>query len=762
MVYHVKPQNYKALQKGHLHLGGRNETEELQVTSRYLVRNGEPWIPVAGEMHYARLPARCWEEELLKMKAGGVTVVSSYVFWNYHEAEEGVFCFDGNLDLRRFVRTVAGCGLSMILRIGPWIHGEVRNGGFPDWLLDRNIPLRQNSAEYLAYVKRFYQKIYEQVEEFLFWKGGTIWAVQLENELTDQPEHLRKLRELAEETGLRVPVYTVTGWNSEFEAQIPAYDVLPVFGGYPEAPWEDHTERLQPNLHYFFQPDRNDSCIGDDLLPKKEVSVSPELCMDYGMYPYATCELGGGLHTSYRRRPVIGSDDVAAIALVKLGCGNNMPGFYMYHGGVNALTDHTMQESKATGYPNDYPILNYDFQAPVGAWGQIRESYRKFRLQNLFVLRFGSLLAPMMPLFQTPPIEDRWDGTNLRYCVRTDGESGFVFVNNYQRLTRLPEHRDVQFEVPCGDKSLVFPEHGLTIPTGAYFCLPYNLRMGGITLNYATAQLLYEKDNAWFFFSPFDTEAEYSLTGRDGGGRLFRAECGEIISDIDSGGGQKLRIVTLSREQAEHFCAIDGQIYLSAKADIYSAGGQIVVRGEGCTDLSYALWNGEEFEWHTYYAEDRSAEAAVSEITAPVLPAYCGEGMFLSPGKRVQGYAVDLPAVFSEEIQEAYLDITYTGDVLQIYMDGRLAADEFYKDGFFRVGLRELSDAGTHMEIWISELEEGKSYLESEVSCGLELRKAEVTPVYKRYLPANIFAGSGEMNCQAGMKRTIGGTEHNV
>ena len=57
--------------------------------------------------------------------------------------------------------------------------------------------------------------------------------------------------------------------------------------------------------------------------------------------------------------------DIYAIALVKLGVGNNLPGYYMYHGGTNKLgKKSTFQESKATGYANDYPVLSYDFQAP--------------------------------------------------------------------------------------------------------------------------------------------------------------------------------------------------------------------------------------------------------------------------------------------------------------------------------------------------------------------------------------------------------------
>ena len=47
-------------------------------------------------------------------------------------------------------------------------------------------------------------------------------------------------------------------------------------------------------------------------------------------------------------------------------------GYYMFHGGRNPdgkLT--TLQESQATGYPNDLPVKSYDFNAPLGEFGQI-------------------------------------------------------------------------------------------------------------------------------------------------------------------------------------------------------------------------------------------------------------------------------------------------------------------------------------------------------------------------------------------------------
>lgn len=99
-------------------------------THKYLTKNEKPWFPIMGEFHYSRYPREYWMESIYKMKAGGVDVLSTYVFWIHHEELENNYDFSGQRDLRTFVETVKKCGITMFLRIGPWCHGEVRNGGF--------------------------------------------------------------------------------------------------------------------------------------------------------------------------------------------------------------------------------------------------------------------------------------------------------------------------------------------------------------------------------------------------------------------------------------------------------------------------------------------------------------------------------------------------------------------------------------------------------------------------------------------------------
>jgi len=187
----------------------------------------------------------------------------------------------------------------------------------------------------------------------------------------------------------------VTGWDGDGGAKFPTEEFVPVFGGYCEGPWFQHREELPPSVHSFFIPMRNDAAIGADL-QVDPVGKNTGWRIPYELYPFATCELGGGIQVTHHRRPIVRPMDIYSISLVKLGCGNNLPGYYMFHGGTNPMGKiSTMQETTETGYPNDYAVLSYDFQAPLSEYGEVRGQYRLLNQLHLFVQDFGELLAPM-------------------------------------------------------------------------------------------------------------------------------------------------------------------------------------------------------------------------------------------------------------------------------------------------------------------------------------------------------------------------------
>lgn len=474
--------------------------DEITVTSRMLLKNGRPWIPVMGEMHYSRVPCEKWEETLRKMKDGGIDVVASYVFWIHHEEEKGQFDFTENRNIRRFIELCHEQGLGFCLRIGPWAHGECRNGGFPDWLCDEcRSTLRSENDPYISYVRRYIRAVADQV------RGLPLFGIQIENEMTHRPDYMEKVRQMVLETGLTAPLLTATGWGN---ARLPD-TLLPMFGGYPEAPWAGHTHVLDPNPNYFFSYVREDGNIGADLLGKVETdaaNVSP----DY-LYPFMTCELGGGNQVTYHRRPLFVSRDVESLVICKLGSGVNLLGYYMYTGGLNPVGRTTMQESKATRYPNDCPVISYDFQSPVGDMGQLRESWLRLSCIHRFLHSFGEMLAPMDPVMPSEMPVSLNDTDTLRCALRSDGDGGFLFVNNHIRLQVLPARPAHRFTFEFRDRTVTFD---LDIPSDSAFFLPVNLTLAGLQILYASAQpVSYDENSVTFLQIP---EMEPVLVTSDG------------------------------------------------------------------------------------------------------------------------------------------------------------------------------------------------------------------------------------------------------
>lgn len=60
-------------------------------------------------------------------------MLATYVFWIHHEEKEGEWNFEGQRNLREFLTVCREEQMPVFLRIGPWAHGECRNGGIPDW-----------------------------------------------------------------------------------------------------------------------------------------------------------------------------------------------------------------------------------------------------------------------------------------------------------------------------------------------------------------------------------------------------------------------------------------------------------------------------------------------------------------------------------------------------------------------------------------------------------------------------------------------------
>lgn len=176
-----------------------------------LIMDGHRVMPVMGEIHYSRIPEAEWAKEIKKMKEGGVTMIATYVFWNHVEEQEGIFNWSGQRDLRHFIELCAKEDIPVVLRLGPFCHGEVRNGGIPDWVFTKGCKTRDDNPVFMSYVKKLYRQIFAQVQGLQWKDGGPLIAVQFDNEQRNGA-YLMALKKIALEIGYDLPFYTRTGW----------------------------------------------------------------------------------------------------------------------------------------------------------------------------------------------------------------------------------------------------------------------------------------------------------------------------------------------------------------------------------------------------------------------------------------------------------------------------------------------------------------------------------------------------------------------
>jgi hypothetical protein len=661
-------------------------------TNAYLTVDGKPIFGIAGEIHYSRLDPGRWADMLCKMKACGVNVVSTYIFWIHHEETQGRFDFSDRRDLRRFVTLCGELGLYVILRLGPFNHGEVRNGGVPDWVYGMPFEPRSTDPKFLRLVKKLYGKIAGQVQGLLYKDGGPVIAAQLDNEYMhsaalwedtrgttneyvnssgEGDAYLLALKRLCMETGLDVPFYTCTAWGG---AVAPHQECVPLWGGYPYAPWliTPETPDHPATEEYLYRDSRSENC-------SRYHSYNPEYSP--ADMPFACCEMGGGMQTSYAYRFLVDPRSVDALANVKIGSGCNFVGYYMFCGGTNP-----------TGKRNRYlhelwcPKLSYDYQAPVGEFGQLRESYRRLRLLHGTLNTFGSFLCEMET--SLPGDEDALmpaDTKTLRYAARRNGTMGFLFLNNFQDHAAMRDKTDIVFDLDIDLGKLRIPQEGsLNLAAGESCVLPFGLPVLGDTLAYATVQPVYilktDSGEQWFCFQPEGMRGEMVFTG---GGKITFGDGDVETKSVHLPGGD-LRIFCFCRKAALGL----QQVILQGKPHILWSDAAITQCDEGLMvevdneEAVLQLWPPER------NASDISPDGACSLhqlfFSLPVLQV---DVRCLSDTRHV----LSVPKGSLDGIYDARLCIAYEGDAAQLFLSGEMVADHFHNGEVWEIGLRELA-----------------------------------------------------------------------
>lgn len=177
--------------------------------------NGKPVQIISGAVHYFRIVPEYWRDRLEKLKAMGCNTVETYVPWNLHEPKKGTFCFEGILDVRKFIEIAADLGLWVIFRPSPYICAEWEFGGLPAWLLaEDGMRFRSVYTPFLEHTGNYYKRLFEIVAPLQLPHGGPIIMLQVENEygyFADDTEYLKKIKELMIDYGACVPFVTSDG-----------------------------------------------------------------------------------------------------------------------------------------------------------------------------------------------------------------------------------------------------------------------------------------------------------------------------------------------------------------------------------------------------------------------------------------------------------------------------------------------------------------------------------------------------------------------
>ncbi|MCR4690271.1 MAG: beta-galactosidase [Lachnospiraceae bacterium] len=665
----VRRQQLRDLPKKHF--SGKDPTgRELAFTNYYMTLEGKPFFGISGECHFARVSENQWEDTVLKMKAGGLNIISTYIFWIHHEETEGEFNFRGRRNVRKFVELCKKHGMYVILRIGPFNHGEVRNGGLPDWLYGKPFEVRSDNEGFLQKVESLYGAIAKEVKGLMFQDGGPVIAAQIDNEymhagapwemttgISDEwvpagscgETYMKKLKAIAAGAGITPPFYTCTGWGG---AAAPADEMLPLWGGYAYWPWMFYkNDYVHPATPEYIYRDNHNNAVPSTY--NFEPSYQPE------SVPYACCEMGGGMANYYNYRFILPFESVDAMANVKLASGCNFLGYYMYRGGNNP-------RGEKIPYLNEHqcPKISYDYQAPIGEFGQIRPSFYRLRCIHYFTTDYREQLCDLVTVLpEGSQSIDPADGRSLRYAVRTDGKRGFVFINNFQDHATCSDKEDLTITLQL-DGEQIRMEH-IFLKEGENAILPFGMDVEGTTLSYATAQPLSkyrEKDETTYVFIKHETMPA-AFVFADGQKECFEKE--ESTSFVKECKNGRARFVVLSRADSLKFTRLQYQN----------------------ETLAFLADTAACFDGQNIRMEEAGSETKELQVTS------CGKNR----------YTIHLPEL-SEKCKDTILQIDYRGDIGSLYgSDGTLLSDNFSNEDLWEIGLRETElESGGEYTLYIT------------------------------------------------------------
>jgi beta-galactosidase len=341
-------------------------------TKEFLL-DGQPFQIISGEIHPARVPADYWRHRIRMAKAMGCNTISAYIFWNFHETQEGVYDFStGSHNLSQFITIVQEEGMWLILRPGPYVCAEWELGGIPPYLLRiPDIKLRCLDPRYMAAAEKYMTQLSEVIKPYLITKGGPVLMLQIENEYGsygNDKNYLLKIRDIWTSLGIDIPTFTGDGPTTKMlEAGTLPGSAVGLDSG---------------------------SSAEDFALAEK---INPGV-------PVFSSETYPGWLTHWGEKWAR-ADSVKLLNEVKFLMDNKKSfNFYVIHGGTNF--EYTAgANSGSKGYEPD--VTSYDYDAPISEQGLATAKYMALRNLIGSYLPKGKKLIPVpdpIPVFEVTPV----------------------------------------------------------------------------------------------------------------------------------------------------------------------------------------------------------------------------------------------------------------------------------------------------------------------------------------------------------------------
>ncbi|TDW95823.1 glycoside hydrolase family 35 protein [Dinghuibacter silviterrae] len=307
--------------------------------------DGKPFQMISGEMHYTRVPREAWRQRMKMAKAMGLNTIGTYVFWNVHEPEKGVWDFSGNNDIAAFVKTAQEEGLWVVLRPSPYVCAEWEFGGYPYWLgREKGLVVRSLEPSYLAEYRKYIMEVGRQLAPLQVNHGGNILMVQVENEYgsyDSSKAYLDTNRAIFREAGFDGLLYTCDPAKDVARGYLPG--LLPALNGVDRPP------------------------TVKQLVNRYHNGEGPYYIAEW--YPAWFDGWGTRHHITPAAKYTGRLDSVLAA-----GISINM---YMFHGGT---TRGFMNGANYNDHrPFEPQVSSYDYDAPLDEAGNPTEKYFAFR-----------------------------------------------------------------------------------------------------------------------------------------------------------------------------------------------------------------------------------------------------------------------------------------------------------------------------------------------------------------------------------------------